>query len=43
MNEKVDEKLDAKDLIKEIVQEKNDTISRLSQFALGKGGHFVVD
>ena len=35
--------LSIKDLIKEVVNEKNETISRLSQFALGKGGHFVVD
>ena len=35
--------LSIKDLIKEVVNEKNDHITRLSHFALGKGGHFVVD
>ena len=35
--------LSIKDLIKELVSEKDDAITRLSHFALGKGGHFVVD
>ena len=29
-----------KDLVKTVVQEKEDTIKVLSDFALGKGGHF---
>jgi CBS domain-containing protein len=32
--------LSVKDLVKTLVQEKEDTIKVLSDFALGKGGHF---
>jgi len=39
-NEKVIGMLSIKDLVKTIVQEKEKTIKVLSDFALGKGGHF---
>jgi hypothetical protein len=32
-----------KDLVKTLVQEKDDTIKVLSDFALGKGGHYGSD
>ena len=32
--------LSVKDLVKTLVQEKEETIKLLSDFALGKGGHF---
>ena len=35
--------LSIKDLIKEVVAERNRTIQDLSNFALGKGGHFIAD
>lgn len=35
--------LSVKDLVKTLVQEKDDTIKVLSDFALGKGGHFGSD
>lgn len=32
--------LSVKDLVKSLVQEKEDTIKVLSDFAMGKGGHY---
>ena len=35
--------LQVKDLVKTLVQEKDQTIKVLSDFALGKGGHYGSD
>ena len=35
--------LSVKDIIKEVVHERNKTIESLANFALGKGGHYVCD
>jgi CBS domain-containing protein len=35
--------LSVKDLVKEVVQEQKNTIETLSNFALGRGGHFLAD
>lgn len=35
--------LSIKDIVKVIMEEKNDMIKTLSNFALGKGGHFIED
>ena len=40
-NKKVVGIVSIKDLIKAVVEDKEKTIQALSDFALGKGGHFV--